>query len=484
MLRRTTAVFLVLLALPAAAAFTATELVVPAAGTVGGVGGSRFYTTVWITNTALVPAEVELAFVPSGGGQAVTRTDTIAARSTKVYDNIAERLFGVTGVLGAVRVRSTQELLASARIFNGLERASEASTQGLVFSGVPPGFGVTAGETGILQGVRQNADYRYNIFVLETTGQPVAAELRLIGANGEVLRRHELILQGYEHRMLPASLFTADAIEHATLEVAVTVGVGRVLAAGSLVANGSQDATSFEMAFSKSTLIGPPGPQGPAGPPGPQGPAGPRGITGNSGPPGPRGLEGPAGPAGPAGSAGAAGPPGPAGPAGPPGPAGPQGPRGTAAEYLFVDADGKTLGPVISVLDPFGSGYQTVAFRYAINDTQSVILTGGSEQLFGVSWTRLHTTTDCSGPWYPNVGRTAYFGLSDVVPLVSMYDGRADLYVIPATRPTETFTFRSMSPPGNCFQLPPETAPAARPTFVHDIFARFKPPFRVVRITP
>lgn len=453
---RTVVILALLFALPLSAAFTGTELVVPAAGTVGGIGGSRFYTTVWVTNVAAVPADVELTFVASGTSKSTTRRETIAARSTKVYDNIAETLFGVTDTLGAVRIHSAQELLASARVFNGLQGSVERNTQGSVFYAVPPGFGAAAGETAILQGIRQTSDYRYNVFVLETTGQPVAGELRLISDSGEVLKRQNLTLQGYEHRMLPAAVAADGVIENATLEVVVSEGIGRLLMAGSLIANGSQDATSFEMAFSKSTLVGPPGPAGPAGPAGPRGAEGPRGRTGSEGEQGPQGLQGPSGPPGPVNST------------------------------ALLDADGKTIGPVVG----FSAAGEAIV-RYAVTDTQSVFLTAGWNSLGTASSSSplYYLTADCSGPWYAVIPAHSFVGFSDLVPFSFVHGDSVDLYTVPRTAQREFLVVRSRSRDGSlCEVLPftdqPQPDLVRSPTLVHNLYERFKRPFRVATALP
>lgn len=69
--------------LPLFAGFGGTNLILPAVGRVDGIGGSHFYTTIWVTNpSATDTAPVELSFLRSG----------------------------------AVRVRSSKSLLVSSRI--------------------------------------------------------------------------------------------------------------------------------------------------------------------------------------------------------------------------------------------------------------------------------------------------------------------------------------------------------------------------------
>ena len=330
-------------ALSAQGAFTGTDLVVPVAGRTEGAGGSQFYTTLWITNPNDGPAKAAIRFLAAGEARPAVEVE-IEPGVTKIYENAAESLFGIRNGVGALRVTATRKLLVSARIYNQNDGAPAAATQGLSFAGVPAAFGIGRGEAATIQGVKRTADYRYNVFLVETTGVPIAIELKVRDAGGRERAAMAILLGGYEQRMLSIpSLLGAETLTDGVVELRGIDGDGKVVGVGSLIANASQDGTSFEMIFSESSLIGPPGPQGVPGPQGPPGAAGSRGLTGPAGPQGPQGAtgpqgaagaQGPAGPQGPAGQPGTAGPQGPAGvngaqgPAGPTGPPGAQGPQG------------------------------------------------------------------------------------------------------------------------------------------------------------
>jgi hypothetical protein len=343
---------------PAMAGFTADDVILPAIGRVEGVGGSQFYTSLWVTNPSDEPADIEIRFVTAGSTDASPHVyrETIVPRGTKVYENVAEELFGIRGVIGAARVRSSQHLLVSARSFNQFTGDSEASSSGAIFAAVPLNFGLAEGQSGVVQGVRVNSDYRYNLFVTESTGSPVSVEVVLLDGNGNELHRGLISLLGYDQRLIPISSLLAGSILHeGTVVITTIAGEGRAVAAGSLVTNGSHDASGFEMAFRRELLAenasGIPGPQGPPGPPGPQGPQGPqgmRGLTGPAGPAGPAGAQGDTGPAGPAGPAGAQGDLGAMGPAGPQGDLGPMGPAGPQGDAGPMGPQGPQgdLGPM------------------------------------------------------------------------------------------------------------------------------------------
>lgn len=321
------------------AAFPSTDVIVPAAGRIQGQNGANFYTNLWITNPSPTEtATVEIRFLRAGQANdgATAVSFSLAPGGTKVHENFAETLFHLDGVLGAARVTASSEVLVAARVFTKHPGEGDGKSYGTSFAAIPASFGVTTGETATLPGVQQNDDFRYNVFLVETSGKSVAATLRLLSSSGETIGETTVILLPYEQRAFNARTLTDGEIEQASLRIIGTAGEGRLAAAGSLISNESQDSNAFEMSFSAS-LQGPPGPAGPQGPAGAQGPAGPRGPEGDRGPRGLQGTAGPAGTQGPAGAPGAAGATGPQGPAGV-----------DAFRPVVVDADGSVVGPILS----------------------------------------------------------------------------------------------------------------------------------------
>jgi len=351
------AVLLVIgLASPVSAGFSSTEVLVPVVGEVRGADGSDYSADVWIANDTESPAEVDLYFSASEEPTPSLRHITIAPRATERIENIVQTLFHRTGVMGSLRVVSNVRVTVSVEVHAPGSQFTTA--QRVTIPAIPVQLGITAGESSTIRGVRHNSDYRYNLFVAESVGSAIAADVVVL-ANGEQLAATSVILQPYEQRMIALLPLLRDhVINDGSVVLQATAGMGRLVAVGSLVGRRG-DATTFEMAFSTSALIGPPGPPGPAGPQGPPGARGPEGPPGSEGPPGPEGPRGLSGVDGAVGPPGPQGPPGPAGPPGPPGPAG-----GTLAR--IVDASGQTVGPVVSVLTGSSSFEPTGVLKYRL----------------------------------------------------------------------------------------------------------------------
>ncbi|HET8773123.1 MAG TPA: hypothetical protein VFP80_05010, partial [Thermoanaerobaculia bacterium] len=200
---------------PVRAGFGGTDLILPAAGRVEGVGGSQFYTTIWVTNPGAAAADFQMSFLRSGQSNPTPQTfhDSVGPGATKVYENAAETVFGAKNALGGVRIQSSQSLLVSSRVYNKFDGRTDADSQGLFLSGIPAHFGLTTGESGVLQGIRQNGQFRYNLFLQETAGAPIALALVLLDTAGTAIGTGNVTLQPWEHRILGAGTLVNGAIE-------------------------------------------------------------------------------------------------------------------------------------------------------------------------------------------------------------------------------------------------------------------------------
>jgi hypothetical protein len=240
------------LALPLSAAYSGQDLVLPVAGSSAGAGGRLFDTTLWITNLSLRhPAEVTLAFYQSGQTNRSPRT--IAVRigpgQTWVTDTIGSALTG-GAAMGAIRVHSTQEVIASARTYSRLVGETNAAAVASAFAAIPTQFAIGNDEETTLQGITP-ADSRYKVYLVEVTGQPLAVTLQILDPAGSIVAEARRYVDA--HMQIGADLhelFNDKVVPaHALLRIAGTNGEGRVVVAGAQIASQSQDASAYEMTF-------------------------------------------------------------------------------------------------------------------------------------------------------------------------------------------------------------------------------------------
>lgn len=255
--------FLVLCAgaLSAMAGFSGTDLFLPAVGRVSGSGGSEFYTTLWVTNPSTSDSvTITLRFLRSGvpNVSPPSATYTLRPGESRVFENVTETVFASPGVLGALRVVSSADVLVAARIYNQPAGAPLRNTQGLFFSGVPATLALRTGDSAVIQGVSQGEDFRYNFFAVETTGQPATLRMKIHDANGTLLAQKDYALGAFQQMLAGvADIQPGFMTSNATLEASVISGPGQVIVAGSQTANASQDGSGFEMAFRPITTSNP-----------------------------------------------------------------------------------------------------------------------------------------------------------------------------------------------------------------------------------
>lgn len=243
------------------AGFPSTELFFPAVGRVAGSGGSQFYTTVWVTDLGASPAHITFDFLQQGQDNSVPKnfTDTIQPGETKVYEDVIETKLQLTGVLGAGRIVSDQEIFAAERIFNQFAGDPLEKSVGLFFAGVPGSFSISSGQSATIQGVDQGGseNFRYNFALVETGGASATVHVALLNNTGVVLGSKDYALKPYEQEQPNVSdLVPNIGTTNARITATVTGGAGRVLLAGAQLANASQDSSGFEMSFPDSLLGG------------------------------------------------------------------------------------------------------------------------------------------------------------------------------------------------------------------------------------
>ncbi|HPC84378.1 MAG TPA: hypothetical protein P5234_13675 [Thermoanaerobaculaceae bacterium] len=244
---------------PVLAGFSGTNVFLPSVGAKPGVAPAVWYTTVWVYNPNPTSANITVHLLERQANPAPrTFTDTIPSGDTRRYDNAVQTMFGVQ-TFGALRITSNVKVIVGSRIYS--QSGTLDDSVGQFFAGVPASFAIGQGESTDLLGVWQtqpsaSSTFRYNFGFVETTctgtctvqvtvKDPTGATL---ASKSYTVRQWEQVQKAFKDE------FPSISTQNARLTVAVTSGSGRVIAFGSQVAQGSQDPSTFEMAFKDALL--------------------------------------------------------------------------------------------------------------------------------------------------------------------------------------------------------------------------------------
>ena len=299
------------LAPTAAASLTGTDVVVPTSASAGGAYGSYWMTTLWVTNGSMAPTDVEMAFLErdvSNTAPVLYRV-TMAPGESRSWEDAVKTLFGKTGTAGAIRLRSTNDVLVVSRTYNDAG-GDISNSVGTSLEAVPAGMGAGIGRTTTFLGVTPDGSgvFRYNFGLVEVDGKAVTLRIVLRDGAGSLLGSVEAPVRALEMKQYAVSdLFPGATAPTAAVDVTVTAGNGRVVGFSTLIPNGSNSPTGFGMSLDTQSFIGPQGIAGPQGPAGATGQQGIQGVAGAQGPAGPMGAQGAHGLKGDTGTQGATG---------------------------------------------------------------------------------------------------------------------------------------------------------------------------------
>lgn len=241
------------------AGFSGTDIYLPSVGSA--IGVSPWFTTVWVYNPEAAPATLTFHLLKRQPNPApATFADTIQPGEVKRYDNAVEFMFGER-VFGALRLVSGTRVVVSSRIFSKELGAPDRDSRGQFFAGVPASFALGLGESTQIIGARQTSanravsESRFNVGAVETTGNPVTILLRLVDDTGvDAAPTRTWDLGPWEQRQENAWDLFGTSMPNHRVEVRVTSGAGKIIAFGSLIANGSDDPSTIEMVYADSLL--------------------------------------------------------------------------------------------------------------------------------------------------------------------------------------------------------------------------------------
>lgn len=196
--------------------FFAHEVFIPVAGTVRGVGNANYMTDLnVVNNTSLgTNADILTQYFPAGGSTATasaTSWSTVAPHATATYRDLSATLLpGINGI-GALRIVSTGNLFANARIYNNLS-ATGGGTFGQFVPALPRSLaqkeGTLLGLTNIVSGssgVTGAGNARTNIGLFNPNEAPATLILELRNANGSVAGQRQLTLMPWMQLQMPLS---------------------------------------------------------------------------------------------------------------------------------------------------------------------------------------------------------------------------------------------------------------------------------------
>ena len=257
------------LPVPALAGFAGTDLFLPMVGRQAGVYPSNWYTTVWFHNPGVAAATARIRFLERNtANPSPPWVDVLVGPGdTEKIENIVESLFQ-RQAYGALRVTcATQKLVVTSRVFSKVAGEDDTDSMGQDFAGVPASFAIGFGERTQVLGTHQtvpaaDSEFRFNFGFVETTGNTANVRVSVYDDNGAFQDAKDFTVREWSQRQVAfKDHFPALSTDNARLEVEVISGSGKVIAYGSMIANGSQDPTTFEMTYAESLLAAnaPPG---------------------------------------------------------------------------------------------------------------------------------------------------------------------------------------------------------------------------------
>jgi len=250
-MRRITFTLLLLAAQPLLAAYADRDLIIPVVGRAAGGSGRLFLTTLWITNTDDHPAVMTLSYLESGHANRSPRKTsvTLPPRQTYVVEPLGPPILPATDSIGALRIESNADVVASARIYGYVPGASATTAVAMALTGIPTRLGIGNSQAAVLHG-DGSRDAQYKLYVIETSGAALSVVVAVEDLHGQVLGEKRLFLDGFEHVATDTrQMFPSVNLDHAMIRIRGVNGNGRVIAAGTQIIPGSLDSCAYEMSF-------------------------------------------------------------------------------------------------------------------------------------------------------------------------------------------------------------------------------------------
>jgi hypothetical protein len=247
MLRSLPLLLALILGTPLFASFASRDAYVPIAGRSAGAGGREFFTDVVVMNVSDEPASVTLAFLR--GQQAnptpMTFTQRLAPHESRTLA-LPPYLLGGDNALGALRITSTRDVIATAHVYGRGAGESDARNVGASLDAMPAAYAIGSGESAIVQGIATRGA-RAKLYLVETVGHPLSFRVDVLDGSGKTLVEKRFFINSREQRTFDVAGELANDPLAAALRLHGVAGSGKILGAVGAVNVESLDTTIFAM---------------------------------------------------------------------------------------------------------------------------------------------------------------------------------------------------------------------------------------------
>ncbi|MEO6323819.1 MAG: PKD domain-containing protein [Thermoanaerobaculia bacterium] len=214
-----------------------------------GSGGAVFTSDGWLRNQGAATVAADLYFTPENvdglAGASVRKASvTIPPSNTLRLSDLVASVFGTSGTNGQVEVRSTSISSLSLRTTVDSVTGGDASSRfGTEMPTVTSGSGTGLGDPElVLPGIDDDANYRANVILVETTGSPATAEVTVTGPAGNLIGTLTRLLPAFGKIQINRVVDTASPgarVSSGWASVRVIGGLGRVSAVATVIDNRS-----------------------------------------------------------------------------------------------------------------------------------------------------------------------------------------------------------------------------------------------------
>jgi len=198
------------------------SVVVPAASRGAGAQGSVWSTNLYILNSASQQADITVYWLErdEANPDPVGRDFTVGSDSTLVLDDVILNSFGMQSAGGAFAIASNRAIVVNSAIVN----TSGGTEFGQGFEGIPIASAVEAGETTHVVGLKDNSDYRTNVYLVDVSGSGSVVDVALLDEFGSDEATRRYTLGAYEPVLDPVSELGGPSFDDGSLRLSVVSG--------------------------------------------------------------------------------------------------------------------------------------------------------------------------------------------------------------------------------------------------------------------